>query len=56
MNETVIAPIAHIENDFDTKFGIPRQSLLVNALKSLELLEPQGPNAARFALDLLLDR
>ena len=32
------------------------QSVRVNALKSLELLEPQGPNAARFALDLLLDR
>ena len=32
------------------------QSVRVNALKSLELLEPRGPNAARFALDLLLDR
>lgn len=32
------------------------QSVRENALKSLELLEPQGPNAARFALDLLLDR
>lgn len=32
------------------------QSVRVNAMKSLELLDPQGPNAARFALDLLLDR
>ena len=44
MNETVIAPIAHIENDFDTKFGIPRQSLLVNALKSRILFEPDYRN------------
>lgn len=32
------------------------QSVRVNALNSLEHLEPQGQNAARFALDLLLDR
>lgn len=28
-------PIAHIENDFPTKFGIPRQSGLVNSLHAL---------------------
>ena len=44
MNETVSAPIAHIVNDFDTKFGIPRQSLLVNALKSRILFEPDYRN------------
>ena len=27
-------PIAHIENDFPTKFGIPRQSGRVGALES----------------------
>ena len=26
--------IAHIENDFSIKFGIPRQSGLVNSLRS----------------------
>ena len=31
-------------------------SVRVDALKSLERLQPQGPIAARFALDLLLDR
>ena len=29
-----MVPIAHIENDFPTKFGIPRQSGRVGALKS----------------------
>lgn len=31
-------------------------SVRLNALKSLECLKPQGQNAARFALDLLLNR
>lgn len=35
MNEKLtIEPIAHIENDFDSKFGIPRQSGLTNDLIS----------------------
>ena len=29
-----MVPIAHIENDFPTKFGIPRQSGRVEALES----------------------
>ena len=29
-----MVPIAHIENDFPTKFGIPRQSGRVGALKA----------------------
>lgn len=33
-------PIAHIENDFPTKFGIPRQSGRVGALKARIVFEP----------------
>lgn len=42
-------PIGHIENDFDTKFGIPRQSNRIEALKSRILFEPQfcTPDAFR---------
>ena len=34
--------IAHIKNDFTTKFGIPRQSGLVDSLKSTIVFEPDG--------------
>ena len=34
MNKISIAPIAHMHSDFSTKFGIPRQSGLVDALRS----------------------
>lgn len=41
--------IAHIENDLNTKFGIPRQSGLVEALESRIIFEPQyrNPEALR---------
>lgn len=34
-------PIAHIENDFPAKFGIPRQSGLVKELKARIIFEPE---------------
>lgn len=37
-------PIAHIENDFPTKFGIPRQSGRVEALKAKIVFEPEYRN------------
>ena len=41
--------IAHIQNDFTSKFGIPRQSGLVNSLKAEILFEPdyRDPAAVR---------
>ncbi len=41
--------IAHIENDFQTKFGIPRQSGLVPSLQSKIIFEPlyRNPDAFR---------
>ena len=33
--------IAHIQTDFDTKFGIPRQSGLVNSLEGRIVFEPE---------------
>ena len=41
--------IAHIENDFSTKFGIPRQSGLVNSLRSRIVFAPEyrNPDACR---------
>jgi tRNA (adenine37-N6)-methyltransferase len=41
--------IAHIHSDFPTKFGIPRQSGLVNTLKSMVVFEPnyRNPEALR---------
>ena len=38
-------PIAHIENNFPTKFGIPRQSGRVEALKARIVFEPEYRNA-----------
>ena len=42
-------PIAHIENDFPTKFGIPRQSGLVSSLRSRIVFAPEyrSPDAFR---------
>ena len=37
-------PIAHIENDFPTKFGIPRQSGRVGTLKARIVFEPEYRN------------
>ena len=34
-------PIAHIQNDLSTKFGIPRQSRLVESLESSIVFEPE---------------
>lgn len=41
--------IARIHSDFSTKFGIPRQSGLVNTLKSMVVFEPEyrNPDALR---------
>ena len=35
------SPIAHLHSDFPEKFGLPRQSGLVNSLKSYIVFEPQ---------------
>ncbi|MBR5474092.1 MAG: tRNA (N6-threonylcarbamoyladenosine(37)-N6)-methyltransferase TrmO, partial [Lachnospiraceae bacterium] len=40
--------IAHIHSDFPEKFGIPRQSGLVEALKSTIIFEPEYRNPAAF--------
>ena len=44
-----IQVIAHIRSDFHTKFGIPRQSGLVDALRATVVFEPEyrNPNALR---------
>lgn len=41
--------IAHIESDFDTKFGVPRQSGLVNSAVARIVFEPEyrNPDALR---------
>ena len=39
-----MVPIAHIENNFPTKFGIPRQSGRVGALKARIVFEPEYRN------------
>lgn len=44
-----ITPIAHIHNDFHTKFGVPRQSGLVEALRAAIVFTPgyRVPEAVR---------
>ena len=37
-------PIAHIHTDFPTKFGVPRQSGLVDRLTSAIVFEPEFRN------------
>ncbi len=41
MQDISVKIIAHIENDYKEKFGIPRQSGLVNSLKSQIIFEPE---------------
>ena len=41
MNEYVIKPIAEINNDLKTKFGVPRQSGLANEVLSEIVFEPE---------------
>ena len=43
-----IAPIAHIESDLPTKFGLPRQSGLVEGLRSRIVFEPQYRDPVAF--------
>ena len=45
----IIEPIAYLQNDYDEKFGVPRQSLLCNAAESYIIFEPQYsvPEAVR---------
>lgn len=47
--EYSIKPIAHIENDFSCKFGIPRQSGILDTLNSRIIMEPEfrSPEAFR---------
>lgn len=45
MQEISIQPIARMKSDFATKFGIPRQSGLVQALRSTIIFEPEFRNA-----------
>lgn len=49
MQDVIIHPIAHMESDFLTKFGIPRQSGLVEELNSTIVFEPEyrNPDALR---------
>ncbi len=43
-----IIPIAHIKNDFDTKFGVPRQSGLAEVISKIVFeKEYRDPNALR---------
>lgn len=39
--EILIRPIARIRNDYSEKFGIPRQSRIVNEVESLIIFEPE---------------
>lgn len=47
--EATIKAIAHMKSDFPTKFGIPRQSGLVESLRSTIIFEPEcrNPDALR---------
>ena len=42
--EASIQAIARMKSDFPTKFGIPRQSGLVDALESTIVFEPEFRN------------
>lgn len=48
-HELLLKPIAYIHTDFPTKFGIPRQSGLVSALRATIVFEPEfrNPDALR---------
>lgn len=45
----LIKQIAHIQSDFPTKFGVPRQSGMIDALRSTVVFEPEfrNPDALR---------
>lgn len=45
MNSITMQVIARMKSDFSTKFGIPRQSGLVDALESTIIFEPKYRNA-----------
>ena len=45
MQDIIIQPIARMKSDFATKFGIPRQSGLVQELRSTVVFEPEYRNA-----------
>ena len=49
MEDIRICPIARMKSDFSTKFGIPRQSGLVQQLRSTIIFEPEfrNPDALR---------
>lgn len=49
MEEIRITPIARMKSDFPTKFGIPRQAGLVEALRATIVFEPEfrNPDALR---------
>ena len=44
MEQITITPIARIKNDFDSKFGVPRQSGLVKNMRSTIIFEPEFRN------------
>ena len=44
MSEVPMKIIAHIKSDFPTKFGIPRQSRLVETTKAQIIFEPEYRN------------
>jgi len=44
MNDITIRPVARIHTDFSSKFGIPRQSNLVEELEALIIFEPEYKN------------
>ena len=49
LEQMIITPIARMRSDFPTKFGIPRQSNLVEGLESTIVFEPEfrNPDALR---------
>ena len=49
MEPVTLRPIGHMESDFSEKFGIPRQSGLVEELRARVVLEPEyrNPDALR---------
>ena len=49
MDSLSMTVVARIRSDFPTKFGIPRQSGLVEALKASVIFEPEyrNPDALR---------
>ena len=48
MDKVEFCVIAHIENDYKEKFGIPRQSGLVESLVSRIVFEPEYRNPDAF--------